>query len=95
MINRLGLVSDLLPRVFGFLSCLLGALVIASSQDIMGSEIQRTKHVDGNLTIEAKSIETDGSDLLAVLIEDANLQGKEQSARIIGRCTRQGTLNKF
>jgi len=41
----------------------------------MGSEVQRTQHVDGDLGIEPKPIETNRSDLLAVLIEDGKLQG--------------------
>lgn len=40
----------------------------------MGSEVQRTKRIDGDLGIEPKSIETNRSDFLAILIENGKLQ---------------------
>jgi hypothetical protein len=39
----------------------------------MGPEVQRTKYIYGDFAVEPEPIETNCGDLLAVLIEDANL----------------------
>jgi hypothetical protein len=74
MINGLGLIKSLLVfRSFRFLLDDRRALGVTMLWEVMGSEVQRTKGVYGNLAIEPKTIETNRGDLLAILIEDANL----------------------
>ena len=77
MINGLGLIKSFLVQVFRFVRFLFDdrrALGVTSSHDVMRSEVQRTKGVDGDLAVEPKPIETNRSDFLAILIEDAKLQ---------------------
>ena len=76
MIDRLGLIKSLLVRPFRFLRFFLDqrhTLGITISYEVMGSEVQRTKGVDGDLAVETKPIETNRGDFLSTLIDWASL----------------------
>jgi hypothetical protein len=48
-------------------------ILLVGGHRIMGPEVQRTKYIYGDFAVEPEPIETNCGDLLAVLIEDANL----------------------
>ncbi len=73
MINRLGLILSVPLGKLGVLGLLVvgrrGCSTLTRHRDIMGAQVESTKVVDGNLAVETESIETDGSDLFAVLVQ--------------------------
>lgn len=52
------------------------SLAIAGLGGVVGTQIQGTEDVDGDLAVEAKAIETNGQNLFPVFIEGANLGGR-------------------
>lgn len=106
VINRLGLILSVPLGKLG----MLGLLVIgrgrrntlARRRDIMRTQIESTKVVDGDLAVESKSIESDRSDLFAVLVQghDAGRShggGKEtrKGAPVKGQRNKGGCLPLF
>lgn len=73
MINRLGLILSVPLGKLGVLGLLVvgrrGCSTLTRHRDIMGAQVESTKVVDGNLAVETKPIETDGSDLFAMLVQ--------------------------
>jgi len=65
------------PGVQFLLLCvLLGKISAAwSSHNIMRSKVKRSKEINGDFAIEAKTIETNGLDFLTRLIQDLDLGG--------------------
>ena len=51
--------------------------VARGSQDIMRAEIERSQKINGDFTIEAKPIETNGLDFLTRFVQDFNLVRSE------------------
>ncbi len=43
----------------------------------MGAEVERTEEVEGDLAIKAESLETDGIDYIAILVQGTDLEIKQ------------------
>lgn len=66
---------------FSLLCILLREVGVAwGGHDIMGAKIKRSEEINGDFTIEAKTIKTDGLDFLARLIQDLDL-GRQKRVR--------------
>ena len=63
------------PGMQFFLLCILVREIGATrgSQDIMGAKVERSEEVNGDFTVEAKPIETNGLDFLTTLVQDFDL----------------------
>ena len=76
--DRLGLVGRKTlgkPGMQFSLSCILLREVGAArgSQNIMRAKIKRSEEVNGDFTVEAKAVETDGFDFLTRLVQNLDL----------------------
>lgn len=64
------------PGVLGFCLCVgFGYLflTLASGHDVVRAQVKRPQNIDRDLTVEAKTLESDRFDFFAVLVQSANL----------------------
>jgi len=59
---------------FCLLRILFGEVGVAwGGHDIVGAKVKRSEEIDGDFTVEAKTMETDGLDFLTGLVQDPDL----------------------
>lgn len=51
------------------------AIALASGDNVVRAQVERPQDIEGDFTVEAKTLEADRCDFIAVLIQCADLKG--------------------